>query len=76
MILLRCPKFLRCLTADAPNFDRGHSLTSLYLPLAALGSLPTPRRPIISPPLAVSLKKPNGRVPEAGSSAYLGQKEE
>ena len=31
MILLRCPKFLRCLTADAGNFDRGHSLTSLLL---------------------------------------------
>ena len=41
MTLLRCPKFLRCLTADAGNFDRGHSLTSLPLPLAALGSLPT-----------------------------------
>jgi len=41
MTLLRCPKFLRCLTADAGNFDRGHSLTSLHLPLAALGSLPT-----------------------------------
>ena len=41
MSLLRCPKFLRCLTADAGNFDRGHSLTSLLLPLAALGSLPT-----------------------------------
>ena len=41
MSLLRCPKFLRCLTADAGNFDRGHSLTSLPLPLAALGSLPT-----------------------------------
>ena len=44
MILLRCPKFLRCLTADAPNFDRGHSLTSLPLPLAALSSLPTSPR--------------------------------
>ena len=41
MSLLRCPKFLCCLTADAGNFDRGHSLTSLLLPLAALGSLPT-----------------------------------
>ena len=41
MSLLRCPKFLRCLTAAAGNFDRGHSLTSLPLPLAALGSLPT-----------------------------------
>ena len=41
MFLLRCPKFLRCLTADAGNFDRGHSLTSLPLPLAAFGSLPT-----------------------------------
>ena len=41
MNLLRCPKFLRCLTADAGNFDRGHSLTSLLLPLAALSSLPT-----------------------------------
>ena len=40
MVLLRCPKFLRCLTADAGNFDRGHSLTSLYPPPAALGSLP------------------------------------
>ena len=45
MILLRCPKFLRCLTADAGNFDRGHSLTSLPLPLAALSSLPTSARP-------------------------------
>ena len=44
MILLRCPKFLRCLTADAPNFDRGHSLTSLPLPPAALSSLPTSAR--------------------------------
>ena len=43
MTLLRCPKFLRCLTADAGNFDRGHSLTSLPLPPAALGSLPTTR---------------------------------
>ena len=41
MSLLRCPKFLRCLTADAGNFDRGHSLTSLPLPPAALSSLPT-----------------------------------
>ena len=41
MSLLLCPKFLRCLAADAGNFDRGHSLTSLPLPLAALGSLPT-----------------------------------
>ena len=45
MVLLRCPKFLRCLTADAPNFDRGHSLISLLLPLAALDSLPTSSRP-------------------------------
>ncbi len=45
MVLLRCPKFLRCLTADAPNFDRGHSLISLLLPLAALDSLPTSARP-------------------------------
>ena len=44
MTLLRCPKFLRCLTADAGNFDRGHSLTSLLLPLAALSSLPTSAR--------------------------------
>ena len=44
MILLRCPKFLRCLTADAPNFDRGHSHTSLPLPPAALSSLPTSAR--------------------------------
>ena len=53
MTLLRCPKFLRCLAADAPNFDRGHSLTSLLLPLAALSSLPTsPRRtvPLVTPP--------------------------
>ena len=48
MSLLRCPKFLRCLTADAGNFDRGHSLTSLHLPLAALSSLPTTaRRPAL-----------------------------
>ncbi len=53
MILLRCPKFLRCLTADAGNFDRGHSLTSLPLPPAALSSLPTsarrPRTPYKNP---------------------------
>ena len=48
MTLLRCPKFLRCLTADAGNFDRGHSLTSLPLLLAALSSLPTSARPVIS----------------------------
>ena len=41
MSLLRCPKFPRCLTGDAGNFDRGHSLTSLPLPPAALSSLPT-----------------------------------
>ena len=41
MSLLRCPKFPRCLTGDAGNFDRGHSLTLLPLPPAALGSLPT-----------------------------------
>ena len=41
MFLLRYPKFPRCLTADAGNFDRGHSLTSLHLPPAALSSLPT-----------------------------------
>ena len=45
MTLLRYPKFLRCLTADASNFDRGHSLTSLPLPLAALSSLLTSPRP-------------------------------
>ena len=50
MTLLRCPKFLRCLTADAGNFDRGHSLTSLLLPLAALGSLPTSARQVFSAP--------------------------
>ena len=48
MTLLRCPKFLRCLTADAGNFDRGHSLASLHPPPAALGSLPTSARPVIS----------------------------
>ena len=41
---MRCPKFLRCLTADAGNFDRGHSLISLLPPPAALDSLPSPRR--------------------------------
>ena len=51
MTLLRCPKFLRCLTADAGNFDRGHSLASLHLPLAALGSLPTSARPEFFPHL-------------------------
>ena len=42
--LLRCPKFLRCLTANAGNFDRGHSLASLHLQLEALSSLPTSAR--------------------------------
>ena len=38
-VLLWYPKFLaRCCSR---NFDHCHSLTSLYLPLAALGSLPT-----------------------------------
>ena len=62
MILLRCPKFLRCLTADAGNFDRGHSLTSLHLPLAALSSLPTSARRTA---LLVTLRRgdPRGRPP-------------
>ena len=62
MILLRCPKFLRCLTADAPNFDRGHSLTSLPLPLAALSSLPTSAR---TQALLATLRRgdPCGRPP-------------
>ena len=38
--LLRCPKFC-CGILSRQNFDRSHSLTSLHLPLAALGSLPT-----------------------------------
>ena len=69
MILLRCPKFLRCLTADAGNFDRGHSLTSLLLPPAALSSLPTSARtphllqsPVIAKPvrtLAVAIRVPH-----------------
>ena len=32
MSLLRCPKFLRCLTADTPNLDRGHSLRPTVVP--------------------------------------------
>ena len=55
MILLRCPKFLRCLTADASNFDRGHSLTSLPLPLAALSSLPTSSRRTTVPATKLSV---------------------
>ena len=67
MVLLRCPKFPRCLTADAPNFDRGHSLTSLPLPLAALSSLPTSAR---TQALLATLRRgdPCGR-PRAGKSA-------
>ena len=38
--LLRYPNFLRWLTPDACKFDRGHSLTSLIPPQAALGSFP------------------------------------
>ena len=34
--LLRCPKFVA--RFRSPNFDRGHSLASLYLPPAALGT--------------------------------------
>ena len=50
MILLRYPKF-RCGNLGHRNFDRSYSLTSLHLPLAALGSLPTCRRkyPAASP---------------------------
>ncbi len=47
MVLLRCPKFPRCLTADAGNFDRGHSLISLHPPPAALDLLPSPRRSVL-----------------------------
>ena len=63
MILLRCPKFLRCLTADAGNFDRGHSLTSLPLPLAALGSLPTSPRVLyyLQPSVGATLAVARGR---------------
>ena len=32
MVLLRRTKFPRCLTADAPNFDRGHSLLPTVVP--------------------------------------------
>ena len=66
MTLLRCPKFLRCLTADAGNFYRGHSLTSLLLPLAALSSLPTSART-----QALLVTPPYGRgsaPPDTGSS--------
>ena len=77
MILLRCPKFLRCLTADAGNFDRGHSLTSLPLPLAALSSLPTSARPthylqcVIAKPVrtlavAIRIPRPHGPLPKGG----------
>ena len=55
MILLRYPKFLCCLTAAAPNFDRGHSLTSLPLPLAALSSLPTSSRRTTVPATKLSV---------------------
>ena len=65
MSLLRCPKFLRCLTADAGNFDRGHSLTSLLLPLAALGSLPTTS---LRTGLAMTHYKECGKQ----SNAYIG----
>ena len=37
-LLLRCPKFFARIRSQ--NFDRSHSLTSLHLPPAALGSLP------------------------------------
>ena len=66
MILLRCPKFPRCLTADAPNFDRGHSLTSLHLPLAALSSLPTSAR---STALLATVRR--GRRPRRPAPPHL-----
>ncbi len=42
------PEKIIGLTLILDFFDRGHSLASLYLPLAALGSLPLPayRRPM------------------------------
>ena len=43
MTLLRCPKFPRCLTADARNFDRGHSLRPTVVP--------TDSRPLLWPPI-------------------------
>ena len=70
MALLRCPKFLRCLTAYAGNFDRGHSLTSLYPPLAALSSLPTSARPhctlpFVTPSVGVGVLDDPTRIPTA-----------
>ena len=70
MTLLRCPKFLRCLTADAGNFDRGHSLTSLLLPLAALSSLPTSARPTA---LLVTLRRGGRLCPPVGLVLYPRQ---
>lgn len=52
MTLLRCSKFLRGFTADAPNFDRSHWLLSLLLPPAALDSLSTSARPDLHRPFA------------------------
>ncbi len=70
MTLLRCPKFLRCLTADAGNFDRGHSLTSLLLPLAALSSLPTSARPTT---LLATLRRGGRLCPPVGLVLYPRQ---
>ena len=40
-VLLRCPKKPSGLRFSSAYFDRGHSLSSLFLPQAALASLPT-----------------------------------
>ena len=72
MTLLRCPKFLCCLTADAGNFDRSHSLTSLLLPLAALSSLPTSSRSRACTNFPVICR--GGRLcPPAGFVLYIRQ---
>ena len=72
MTLLRCPKFLRCLAADTGNFDRGHSLTSLLLPLAALSSLPTSARSRACTNFPV-IRRGGRLCPPAGFVLYIRQ---
>ena len=64
MTLLRCPKFLRCLTADAPNFDRGHSLSSLPTSARVLYYL----QPSVGATLAVA--RGRGRAPPLRTAKY------
>ena len=62
MSLLRYPKFPRCLTADAPNFDRGHWLRPTVVPADS--------RPLSWPPIG-ALPRNRLAYSAAGSASAI-----